>query len=260
MPVVPLPVRASPSPAELARLCADAAGARARAIRVIPSARARPTAVDVAGERLELCPERAVHWPARRTVLVADVHLGKEHVFGRHGIPVPGGISERGLSRLAALVRATRAERLVVLGDLMHDAPVAGDTWPGALSAFLDEHAALRVELCAGNHDRTGAREALDPRLAWLDEPHVDGPFVLRHHPADDPRGYVLCGHVHPAWRLPRRTGAGLRVPAFWFRPGHAVLPAFGEFTGGHAVRAEPGDRVWASGPDRIVPVPLGAG
>ncbi len=221
------------------------------------STRAPGTAVEVADERLELRPERALYWPARRTVFVADVHLGKEHVFGRHGIPVPGGISERALDRLAALVRTSRAERLVVLGDLMHDAPTAGESWPRALSAFLDDHASLAVELCAGNHDREGAREALDPRLAWLAEPHVDGPFVLRHHPADDARGYALCGHVHPVWRLSRRRGAGGRVPAFWFRPGHAVLPAFGEFTGGHVVEAEAGDRVWASGPDRVVAVRL---
>ena len=248
---------AVPTSAELSGLCLE----RARAgLRLTPPARPSGTSVEVAGERLELRPERALHWAARRTVLVADVHLGKEHVFGRAGVPVPGGISESGLARLAALVRATRAERLVVLGDLMHDAPAAGDSWPHALSAFLDGHASLAVELCAGNHDRAGARESLDARLVWRDEPHVDGAFVLRHHPADDPRGYALCGHVHPAWRLSRRRGAGARVPAFWFRPGHAVLPAFGEFTGGYAVEARAGDRVWAAGPDRVVPVRLRRG
>ena len=217
-------------------------------------------AVDVAGERLTLHPERAVHWPARRTLLVADLHLGKEHAFGRRGIAIPAGPSEAGLARLARLIAATGVERLAVLGDLMHDAPDGPESWLGALSGVLDTHRSLAVEVCAGNHDRPEAHAALDARLTWLAEPVVDGPFVLRHHPRDDPRGHVLAGHLHPVHRVGRARGAGLRLPAFWLRPGHAVLPAFGEFTGGLAVRPERGDRLWVAGPERVVRVTLRRG
>ena len=125
------PAGASPAAlaAALAARCAKRAGAgptdRAAAHRREPGGAdlASPSIATLAGERLELHPERAVHWPARRTLFVADVHLGKEHVFGRRGIPIPGGISAAQLARLAALVARTAAERLVVLGDLMHDAP-----------------------------------------------------------------------------------------------------------------------------------------
>lgn len=247
--------RPAPTPADLARLCLAQRRVRARSVRVSLPAAPAPTLATLAGERVELHPDRALCWPARSTLFVADVHLGKEHAFGRGGVPVPGGVSERGLARLARLAATTRVERLVVLGDLMHDVPGEGESWLAALSGFLDAHASLSVEVCAGNHDRDEARPRLDPRLVWLDEPHADGPFVLRHHPGDDPRGYALAGHVHPVWRLGGRRGDAMRLPAFWARPGHLVMPAFGEFTGGHRVARDEGDRVWVAGPDRVVPV-----
>ena len=252
--------RPAPTPAELASLCLAHSRVRARSVRASPPASPAPTRATLAGEAVTLHPDRALGWPARSTLFVADVHLGKEHVFGRAGIPVPGGVSERALERLARLVATTGVERLVVLGDLMHDTPGEGESWLGALSGFLDAHGSLTVEVCAGNHDRVEARPRLDPRLRWLDEPRADGPFVLRHHPADDPRGHVLAGHVHPVWRLDRRRGDGPRLPAFWTRPGHTVLPAFGEFTGGHRVERGDGDRVWVAGPERVVAVGAGRG
>lgn len=213
------------------------------------------TVIACAGEQLHLLPQHAVHWPIRRTLFVADLHLGKEHAFGRQGIPIPVGPSETTLARLDVLLRTTRAERLVVLGDLMHTAPDADESWLGSLGALLDAHRQLDVHVCAGNHDREPGRATLDQRLHWHAEPIVDGPFVLQHHPGEDDRGYVLCGHVHPAFILGRRRRDALRVPAFWFRSRHAVLPAFGGFTGKHAIDAERGDRIWISGPERVVAV-----
>ena len=177
-------------------------------------------------------------------------------MFGRLGVAVPHGPSERDLARLAALVAETRAERLCILGDFMHDAPHPEERWLGALSDFLDAHASLAVEVVAGNHDRHGGRALVDARVRWHEGSVRDGPFVLRHEPMDDEGGYVLAGHLHPACRVGGgRGGDSMRAPAFWFRPGHAVLPAFGTFTGGMNVRPTRGERVFLVGPDCVVPV-----
>ena len=63
----------------------------------------------LAGERLQLRSERAVHLPAHGALLVADVHVGKAQSFRRLGVPVPGGRAA-GLRRLHrhAPYRATR--------------------------------------------------------------------------------------------------------------------------------------------------------
>ena len=213
------------------------------------------------GERLVLLHERAVYWPARRTLLAADVHLGKEAVFARLGVAIPHGPSDDDLARLAALVAATGAERLCVLGDFMHAAPHPSERWLASLGAFLDAHAALAVEVVAGNHDAPGGRGLVDARVRWIEDSAHEGPFVLRHEPGEDARGYVLAGHLHPVCRVGGgRRGDSLRAPAFWFRTRGAVLPAFGAFTGGLSVRPERGERLYLAGPDCVVPVHGGTG
>ena len=78
----------------------------------------------IAGENVLLYADRALHWPAGRTLFVADVHLGKTAAFRAGGVALPGGATAANLARLSALVDATRCEALVVLGDLFH-APAA---------------------------------------------------------------------------------------------------------------------------------------
>ncbi|MDX1550111.1 MAG: metallophosphoesterase, partial [Lysobacter spongiicola] len=109
--------------------------------------------VEVAGERLELLADRALHWPTRRRLLVADLHLGKGDVFRRAGIALPRGGTSHDLERLARLVAATRAEELWVLGDLLHG-PVHETAWQHAWRGWRAAHASLRVASLVGNHDR----------------------------------------------------------------------------------------------------------
>jgi metallophosphoesterase superfamily enzyme len=44
-----------------------------------------PVSVEVAGEVLELRPERPAYCPARKALLVADLHIGKSAAY-RHGV------------------------------------------------------------------------------------------------------------------------------------------------------------------------------
>ncbi len=219
----------------------------------VERAAARSLTTAVAGEQLVLDADRAVWWPRRRTLIVADVHLGKEAVFGRAGLALPGGPTVSDLGRLAALCRRYGAATLLVLGDFLHAPPTVGADWPDAVSRWLDAIAPVRVRIVAGNHDRPAGRDVLDSRLTWLEEPRPLAPFVLRHEPGRDPRGYVLAGHLHPTLRFGDGGRRRMRAPVFWLGSGGAVLPAFGSFTGGCNISPEPGDRVVLCGPDSVV-------
>ncbi len=206
--------------------------------------------LDLAGETVRLLAERAVLW--RRTVLVADVHLGKSDTFRHFGLPVPDGDLDTDLARLSRLVLDTGAERVLVLGDLVHSAnglnPDVVDrvaSWRSALDAEL--------ELVPGNHDR------FDPPASWRvrqrPDGHVEGPFRFVHQPHTRAGVYTWCGHVHPAAVVGRGRHA-LRFACFWLGAEQGMLPAFGTFTGGLAVRPAPGDRVVAVTSEGLIALP----
>jgi DNA ligase-associated metallophosphoesterase len=202
-------------------------------------------AITLAGESVVLDGDRALYWPARRTLVVGDVHLGKGQVLREAGIALPTGSSERDLMRLAALVARHAAKRLLVLGDLVHGRTHAAAGWRAAFGAWRDAHPALKVELVAGNHDRH--ERALAGLVDSLHDTCVEPPFVFAHEPGSDPRGYVLAGHLHPGIVLRERHGPALRIPAFWLGAEHGVLPAFGSLTGIAPIRARAGDRIYAA-------------
>lgn len=186
--------------------------------------------VRLGGEPVRLLADRAIHWPARRRLLLADLHLGKADSFRAAGIALPRGGTAHDLARLTALLEATGASSLWVLGDLLHGR-IDLSSWRQAWEAFRGRHPGLAVAVVDGNHDRALQRAGLE--LELLGDAVHDGPFVLRHAPAKDTRGHVLCGHLHPVLKLPGQP----RAPAYWLQAGCTVLPAFSAFTGGQALR-----------------------
>lgn len=209
----------------------------------------------IAGEPMVLLSERALYWPTRRRLLIADLHLGKGDTFRAAGIAVPSGGTLQDLARLDALIAATGATALWVLGDLLH-APNAPQRWREAWDAWRARHLSLELVALRGNHDR-----GLDPAalgIALAGEHVADGPFLLCHDP-DAARApayaqlHPLGGHLHPVVRLPGVRG---RLPALWLRADRSVLPAFSAFTGGWLVEPAPGERaaVCAAGAVQLLP------
>ncbi len=221
-----------------------------------PPAGTRPA---FAGHALLPLPDRALLWSAARTLIVADVHLGKGAAFRRAGVPVPSGATSDDLARLDALIAAHRPDRLLVLGDLFHTRLSQDEPAMAAIDAFRARHAALHWLAIRGNHDRQVERLPADWRIDWVSGALHQPPFVFAHEPQADPRGLVLAGHLHPVLLLKSRRDAA-RLPVFWFR--HAqrigVLPSFGSFTGGYPVQPEAADAVIAVTPDGLVPIQSG--
>ena len=58
----------------------------------------------IAGQPMRLLGDRALYWPARQRLMIADLHLGKGDVFRRAGISLPAGGTSDDLSRLERLV------------------------------------------------------------------------------------------------------------------------------------------------------------
>lgn len=221
-----------------------------------------------AREELTLLPDRAVLWPSARTLIVADLHLGKAASFRAGGVPVPEGATQRDLARLTRLIREHDILHLVILGDMLHARAARSAETLGALEDWRAAHPDLDITLIRGNHDRSAGDPPESLRIRALDEP---APYTcprgsartsalrFAHQPpaaAPEDESSILCGHVHPAITLSHRSGAAsMSAPAFVFTPRVAILPAFGTFTGTARITPRRGDRVFAVGPDDVVEV-----
>jgi DNA ligase-associated metallophosphoesterase len=204
----------------------------------------------IGGERVLLLPHKALYWPRERLLAVADVHFGKAAAFRAHGVPVPHGTTMDNLAALDAALAAADVAHLVFLGDFLHAR--AGHAATGALLAWRRRHAALRITVVRGNHDRHAGDPAAPLALDVVDEPYCVAPFAFCHHP-DFPvaGGHVIAGHVHPVYRLSDGRDV-LRLPCFVAGEHRTILPAFGAFTGGHALHILSGDRVFVVGGDGV--------
>lgn len=214
--------------------------------------------IEVAGETLRLLAERGLFWERASTLIVADVHLGKAAAFRAAAIPMPGGTTTAALERLTSALDRTGAGRLLLLGDFFHARSGRAARTLAAIAEWRERHADLEILLVRGNHDRGAGDPPSEWRFDCRDEPWNEPPFAFRHHPADpaeDSSGYVLAGHLHPAVSLSGPGRQRERLPCFFFGERVGILPAFGDFTGGAAVRPRPGDRVFAVAGDEVVAI-----
>ena len=211
--------------------------------------------------RLQLWPQKAAFDPALGLLLVAAAHLGKAVSFRRLGVPVPEATTDEALARLDGLVAATGARGIVFLGDLLHSARSHAAGTMAALRAWRGRHAALSLTLVRGNHDQHAGDPPADLDVEVVDGPLRRGPWLLVHAPDEAPPAaagsYALAGHVHPCVVLGGRGGDRLRLPCFHFGAAVGVLPAFGPFTGMHALPAGPAVQRYAIAGHSVQALPV---
>ncbi len=203
----------------------------------------------------------ALYWPARRALLVADLHFEKASWFARLGQMLPPYDSVATLSDLTALAVSTGAEEIWCLGDSFHDRHGCDRLPERARSMLTALTASTRWTWITGNHDPGFADHCGG---AIVEEAEVDG-LLLRHEADPDERRPELSGHFHPKLRINHR-GRKVSRRCFVATERKLILPAFGSLTGGleashpEIVRAV-GSRAEALVPvaDRLLRFPLAA-
>ena len=205
----------------------------------------------LAGEALLLLADKAVYWARERMLIVADIHFGKAASFRALGIPVPRGTTTENLDKLDALMALHQVERILFLGDFLHARAAHASATLAAMLAWRARHPQLGLLLVRGNHDKHAGDPALALRMTIVDEPYNVAPFSFCHHPDIAAPGYIMAGHVHPAYVLSSRVDS-LRLPCFLAGEARMILPSFGSFTGGHVIKPEHGERVFVSAGDAV--------
>ena len=213
-----------------------------------------------AGEDLCVVGGTALWWPARRALLVADLHFEKASWFAVRGQMLPPYDSMATLERLARLAGDLGAAHIYCLGDNFHDDDGVArlpDDALAALRTLVDAHG---LHWIVGNHDPGLGALVPGPVSAELKL----GPLLLRHEAESFSGGGEISGHYHPKARI-RTASRILSRPCFvqgaWRESDGSlcerlILPAFGALTGGLDVAADPIAKLFPAGYSALVHTP----
>ena len=206
--------------------------------------------IEIRGNRFIMLPQKAMYWQDRKTMLLADLHLGKITHFRKSGIAIPSVAHADNLQRLDEIVSLYSPERIFLLGDLFHH--TYNTEWDQFV-AWRSKYTSLSMSIMLGNHDRLPLHMFDDADITMTHE-HREGDFIFTHHPKTETNTetFVFAGHVHPVHTLRSGSSPTLRLPCFVIDPGQAILPSFGVFTGGYAVEAMPERQIFVVGDNSI--------
>lgn len=202
----------------------------------------------IGDEHLVISAERTLFWENERTLIVADIHVGKTGHFRKSGIAVPQSVYKDDLHRLLAQILFFKAERLIIVGDLTHS---TANKELDLFRKWRKDFPSLDVQLVKGNHD------ILEEK--WYGEADISvsaGQLqvkqflfvhdVLKAGIKASKEKYIFSGHLHPGISIRGRGRQSLCFPCFYFAKKYCVLPAFSRFTGTYKVEPKEGEAAFA--------------
>jgi len=155
---------------------------------------------------------------SERVLVVADLHFGIEADLAMHGLHFRSHSSER-LDRLMKTIDTSRADLLVLLGDVKHSIPSLTRQeffeMPGVFSALRSR---IPFVVFPGNHDIGIERFLVSGELQPREGAVIDNVGYLHGHmyPQTTLAGHlIVCGHHHPMISLYDEVGCSLQSPAY---------------------------------------------
>jgi len=202
-----------------------------------------------------LSASRCIFWEEEKALILSDLHFGKTGHFRKNGIAVPQTVFKEDLQRLTAQIQYFKPDYLIIVGDLFHSHE---NKEMGMFLRWRNDFKHIPIKLVIGNHDILKSEWYSTASIDCFDDQMQTGSFIFAHDKSeceDVDECYVFSGHIHPSIILSVGAKQSLRFPCFHFNRTHAVLPAFGRFTGTHAVTPEKGDVVFALMENKIMRV-----
>ncbi|MBI4894725.1 MAG: metallophosphoesterase [Candidatus Aenigmarchaeota archaeon] len=138
----------------------------------------------------------AVYITDEKILAIADIQIGLEHELYKKGVVIHAQV-DKFLRTLDRLIRTTKAERLLIVGDLKHIVPGISRREERELVRFFD-HLTKKVEITVvkGNHD-TGLAGLLPKSVKIYDGGGVKiGKYGFFHGHAWPDKSLMGCDHL----------------------------------------------------------------
>ena len=207
-------------------------------------------------DTLLLSAERCIFWEQEQLLIVADIHFGKSGHFRREGIGIPNAVFKEDLQRLFAQIQFYKPAALIIVGDFFHshlnNEALLFEKWRRDINQ-------LPIHLVTGNHDILPENWYTRNDITRHEDVYIQKQFCFVHQYEQekhtDENLFYVSGHIHPGVHIDGAARQSLRFPCFYFTQNHAVLPAFGKFTGTYLVKPKKKDRVFAIVNKQIIPI-----
>jgi|Deesub1362A_J573_1020465.scaffolds.fasta_scaffold03455_4 hypothetical protein len=181
----------------------------------------------------------ALFWEERKTLLIADLHIGMEKEWTRN---ISRRLIEKMKNEVFELMKISGAERLIILGDLKHTVEGLRRDEERVIRSFLEDLSShTEIILLKGNHDGD-IEEAVPSNVRVYDSKGIRiGKLGLIHGhalPKEEVLNakIIIMGHLHPVISFRERSGANI-LERVWVRgKGErecVIMPAFNEICGG---------------------------
>ncbi len=179
----------------------------------------------------QLLPQKAIYWSNEKTLIIADLHLGKASHFRKAGLAIPAKSSEADYKNLTSLLLDIQPVRLLILGDLFHSS--YNNEWL-QFANLIKAFPKISFELIIGNHDILATEKYNSIGLKLLGEILVEENLFFSHHPLNNltENQINFCGHIHPGIQLIGLGKQKITMPCFFRNKTNFILPAFGALTG----------------------------
>ena len=182
---------------------------------------------DLGGNTLTAMGSGVLWWADKRLLCVSDMHLGKSSRFARReGGLLPPFETHETLARLADEVARLNPETVVCLGDSFDDLQALDEVEEADLKTLTAMIAGREWIWIEGNHE-AGPTEISGTHL----KEYAKGSIVFRHIYETSDQSQI-SGHYHPKGRI-AAGGTARSAPCFVVDQTHAIMPAFGTYTGG---------------------------
>lgn len=214
--------------------------------------------LEIIKEEIHLLPEKAFFWPKEEMIGLSDVHLGKAESLQDYGIPVPSGSHLEDLTTIGKLIERTKANKVFILGDLIHQKNSWTTNIVSDLTSFFKNYKKINWTLLIGNHEKGSIEYLKQFPIQLIENDFEYFPFLLTHgHNNSEKKKHLfrIQGHVHPVIQI-RDGSTKLRLPCFVLEKNSLTLPSFGTLTGGFEVAKTKGRRMFATTNESVLEIP----